>query len=81
MTVDAVMDVRTFREIYLPGFEADLKKAKPWTVMAIFNSLFGEQACENKRLLTDILRPEWGFEGVVMSDWGAVVDRIRPSAR
>jgi beta-glucosidase len=77
MTVDAVMDERTFREIYLPAFEAVVKKARPWTVMASFNRIFGEQACENKRLLTDILRREWGFGGVVMSDWGAVVDRVK----
>jgi beta-glucosidase len=77
MTVDAVMDERTFREIYLPAFEAAVKKARPWLVMASFNKLFGEHACEYKRMLTGILRDEWGFEGVVLSDWGAVVDRIK----
>jgi beta-glucosidase len=77
MTVESVMDERTLREIYLPAFEAAVKNAKPWTLMGAFNRLFGEQACENKRLLTDILRHEWGFEGVVMSDWGAVIDRVK----
>jgi beta-glucosidase len=77
MVYDAVMDERTFREIYLKGFELAIKKAKPWTVMCSYNRLFGEYASQNKRLLTTILRNEWGFEGVVVSDWGATDDRVK----
>jgi beta-glucosidase len=76
-TVESVMDERTFREIYLPAFERTVKKASPWTVMCSYNRLFGEYACLNKRLLTDILRTEWGFEGMVMSDWFATVERVK----
>jgi beta-glucosidase len=75
MTEDSVMDERTFREIYLPAFEIAVKKAKPWTVMCSYNRLFGIYACQNKRLLTEILRDEWGFDGLVMSDWGATYQR------
>jgi beta-glucosidase len=77
MVSDSVMDERTFREIYLPAFETAVKDAKPWTIMSSFNRLFGENASQNKRLLTDILRGEWGFGGVVMSDWGGVDDRVK----
>ena len=77
LTVDAVMDERTFREIYLAGFEYAIKQAKPWTVMCAYNRVFGEHASQNERLLTSILRNEWGFEGLVVSDWGAVVDRVK----
>lgn len=76
MTGESVLDERTFREIYLKGFEIAVKKARPWTVMCSYNRLFGEFASQNERLLTGILRKEWGFEGVVISDWGAVVDRV-----
>jgi beta-glucosidase len=76
VTIDSVMDERTFREIYLKGFELAVRKSKPWTVMCSYNRLFGEFASQNERLLTTILRKEWGFEGVVISDWGAVVDRV-----
>jgi beta-glucosidase len=77
MVSDSVMDERTFREIYLPAFETVIKKANPWTIMSSFNRLFGENASQNRRLLTDILRREWGYKGVVMSDWGGVVDRVK----
>ncbi len=77
MVYDAVMDERTFREIYLKGFELVVQKAKPWTVMCSYNRLFGEYASQNERLLTTILRKEWGFEGVVVSDWGATDDRVK----
>lgn len=73
---ESVMDERTFREIYLKGFEIAVKKAKPWTIMCSYNRLFGEYASQNKYLLTDILRKEWGFEGAVVSDWGAIVQRV-----
>jgi beta-glucosidase len=76
MTTDSVMDERTFREIYLAGFELAVKKGKPWTVMCSYNRVFGVHACSNKRLLTEILRGEWVFNGIVMSDWGATVDRV-----
>ena len=73
--VDVVVDERTLREIYLSGFEYAVKRGKPWTVMASYNSVDGELASQNRRLLTQILRDEWGFDGVVMSDWGAVYER------
>jgi beta-glucosidase len=75
-TISSEIDERTLREIYLPAFEAAVKKAKPWTVMCSYNKLNGTYAAENHRLLTEILREEWGFEGLVVSDWGAVHDRV-----
>jgi beta-glucosidase len=75
-SINSEMDERTLREIYLPAFEAAVKKAKPWTVMCSYNKLFGTYAAENHRLLTEILKQEWGFEGLVVSDWGAVHDRV-----
>lgn len=71
------MDERTLQEIYLPAFETAVKKARPWTVMCSYNRLNGAYASENKPLLTDILRGAWGFDGFVMSDWGAVNDRVK----
>jgi beta-glucosidase len=75
-TINSDVDERTLREIYLPAFEAAVKKAKPWTVMCSYNKLHGTYAAENHRLLTEILKQEWGFEGLVVSDWGAVHDRV-----
>lgn len=76
MTVDACIDERTLREIYLASFEAAVKEAKPWTVMAAYNKVNGSYCCENEHLLKDILREEWGYEGVVVSDWGAANDPV-----
>lgn len=74
-TIDEMIDERTLREIYLASFESAIKKAKPWTVMGSFNKVNGINLSENKVLLTDILKDEWGFEGLVVSDWGAVDER------
>ena len=77
MSVSAEIDERTFREIYLAAFETAIKEAKPYTVMCSYNQINGEFASENYRLLTEILRNEWGFEGYVVSDWGAVNERVK----
>ena len=77
MCVSAEVDERTLREIYLASFEGAVKEAKPATVMCAYNKVNGEYAGENKYLLTDILRDEWGFDGYVVSDWGAVNDRVK----
>lgn len=74
--VDAIVDERTLREIYLAAFEYAVKHAHPWTVMAAYNLVNGTYATDNKYLLTDILRDEWGFDGLVMSDWAATNDRV-----
>lgn len=76
-SIDAVVDERTLREIYLPAFERAVKRAKPWTVMCAYNKLNGAYCSEHYTLLTEILKQEWGFEGLVVSDWGAVHDRIQ----
>ncbi len=76
MSSTSNMDERTLREIYLPAFETTVKKAKPDTIMCSYNRVNGTFASENKFLLTDILRKEWGFDGFVVSDWGAVNDRV-----
>ena len=76
MTINAELDERTLREIYLAAFETAVKKAKPWTVMCAYNKVNGSYCSENYKLLTEILKEEWGFEGLVVSDWGAVHDRV-----
>ena len=73
---DSLLDQRTLREIYLPAFEKAVKKAKPWTVMCSYNKINGTFGSEHYYLLTEILKQEWGFEGLVVSDWGAVRDRV-----
>jgi len=75
-SISAEVDERTLREIYLPAFEKAVKQAKPWTVMCSYNKVNGTFASEHHYLLTDILKNEWGFEGLVVSDWGAVRDRV-----
>jgi beta-glucosidase len=76
-SIDAVVDTRTLHEIYLPAFEQVVKQAQPWTVMCAYNRLNGSYGAEDTALLTTLLRKEWGFAGLVVSDWGAVRDRVR----
>ncbi len=76
MRVSAEVDERTLREIYLPAFERVVTRAQPWTVMCSYNRVNGTYASQDHWLLTEVLRDEWGFEGLVVSDWGAVVDRV-----
>jgi len=75
-TMSSEVDERTLREIYLPAFEKAVKQAKPWTVMCSYNKVNGTYASQHHYLLTEILKEEWGFEGLVVSDWGAVRDRV-----
>ncbi|MCC6856806.1 MAG: glycoside hydrolase family 3 protein, partial [Microbacteriaceae bacterium] len=76
MTVSAEVDERTLREIYLPAFERVVTTEQPWTVMCSYNRINGVAAAENHWLLTELLRDEWGFKGLVVSDWGAVDARV-----
>lgn len=77
MKISAEIRERVLREIYLPAFEQIVKETKPWTVMCAYNKVNGKYASENPYLLNQILREEWNFDGIVISDWGAVNDRIK----
>jgi beta-glucosidase len=76
LRVDAQIDERSLREIYLPAFERVVKASQPWTIMCAYNKVNGQSASENTWLLTTVLREEFGFEGLVVSDWGAVYHRV-----
>lgn len=76
MTVSSVVDERTLREIYLAAFETVVKESQPWTIMNAYNRLNGVYCAEDKWLLNDVLRDEWGFEGLVVTDWGANNDKV-----
>ena len=73
---DSQLDERTLREIYLAAFETAVKEGRPDTVMCAYNKINGVHCSDNKKLLTEILRKEWGFDGMVVTDWGALNDRI-----
>ncbi|MFT8461600.1 MAG: glycoside hydrolase family 3 C-terminal domain-containing protein [Liquorilactobacillus ghanensis] len=77
MTSSSNVDERTLREIYLTAFEMAIKEAQPWTVMSSYNRVNGEFVGDSHHFLTDILRKEWGFKGMVISDWGGVNDRVK----
>ncbi len=77
MTISTVADERTMREIYLTAFEIAVKKAHPWTVMNAYNKINGVYCSDNEKLQQKILRDEWGFDGVVVTDWGAANDRVQ----
>lgn len=77
MSISSEVDERTLREIYLAAFEEAIKEAKPWAVMCSYNQLNGTFASENRWLLHDVLKDEWGYEGLVVTDWGAVNDRVK----
>ena len=76
MVIDSVVDERTLREIYLTGFEIAAEEGKPKTVMSSYNRLNGAFANESMHLLREILRDEWGFDGVVVTDWAGCNDRV-----
>ena len=75
--VDVQIDERTLREIYLPAFEASVKEGKAYSIMGAYNKFRGEYLCENDYMLNKILRDEWGFKGVVVSDWAAVHSTVK----
>lgn len=76
MTIDAIVDERALNEIYLAGYEIAVKEAQPWTVMCAYNRVNGTYCCENSYLLTKSLKEDWGHEGLVVTDWGAMNERV-----
>ncbi|GGI15087.1 glycosyl hydrolase [Galliscardovia ingluviei] len=76
LRISARISQRALREIYFPAFEHIVKTAQPWTIMCSYNQINGVHSAQNRWLLTDVLRGEWGFKGIVMSDWGADHDRV-----
>lgn len=76
MSTSAEVDERTLREIYLSAFEQIVKEAQPWTIMCSYNRINGIYSCENEWLLNQVLRKEWGFKGLLLTDWGAMNQRI-----
>ena len=76
LRISANISQRALREIYFPAFEHIVKTAQPWTIMCSYNRINGVHSAQNRWLLTDVLRDEWGYEGIVMSDWGADHDRV-----
>ena len=76
MRVDTRVDERTLREIYLPAFERAVKEEQPWAIMSAYNQINGQFCSENSWLLDQVLRKKWGYKGFVVSDWGAVKDRV-----
>jgi beta-glucosidase len=77
MLSDSIIDECTLREIYLPAFETAVKRSKPATIMCAYNLLNGTYCSDNRYLLREILRNDWGFEGAIITDWGAMNDRIK----
>ena len=77
LSESGMIDERTLREIYLAGFETCVKKSSPATIMCSYNAINGELSSENKWLLNDVLREDWGYKGMVVSDWGAVYNRVK----
>ena len=76
MIIDEIIDDRAMRELYLTAFEICVKESNPWTVMNSYNRINGVYASQNKWLQEDVLRKEWGFDGLIVTDWGASVDRV-----
>lgn len=75
-TVNAIIDERALREIYLKGFEIAIKESNPWSIMMAYNRLNGKYCCQNNYLINDILRKEWNYKGCIISDWGGVNDIV-----
>ena len=76
-TVNAIIDERTLREIYLKGFEIAIKEANPWSIMMAYNRLNGEYCCQNNYLIKDVLRKDWNYNGCIISDWGGTFEGFR----